>query len=55
MIVLDTQIWHWWVNQMQEKLSTGTIALIEEADEVSASAISYFEMDCIKHLSIINC
>lgn len=44
MIVLDTHIWHWWVNQIQGKLSMETIALIEEADEVSVSAISCFEM-----------
>ena len=44
MIVLDTHIWHWWVNQIQGKLSTETIALIEEADEVSVSAISCFEI-----------
>lgn len=44
MIVLDTHIWHWWVNQIPGKLSPETIALIEEADEVSVSAISCFEM-----------
>jgi PIN domain nuclease of toxin-antitoxin system len=44
MIVLDTHIWHWWVNQIPGKLSTKTVALIEEADEVSVSAISCFEM-----------
>jgi len=32
MIVLDTHIWHWWVNQIPGKLSLGTIALIEESD-----------------------
>ena len=32
MIVLDTHIWHWWVNQILGKLSLGTIALIEESD-----------------------
>ncbi len=44
MIVLDTHIWHWWINQIPGKLSPETIALIEEADEVSVSAISCFEM-----------
>lgn len=44
MIVLDTHIWHWWVNQIPGKLSPETVALIEEADEVSVSAISCFEM-----------
>jgi PIN domain nuclease of toxin-antitoxin system len=44
MIVLDTHIWHWWVNQISGKLSPETVALIEEANEVSVSAISCFEM-----------
>lgn len=44
MIVLDTHIWHWWVNQIPGKLSPATIALIEESAEVGVSAISCFEM-----------
>jgi PIN domain nuclease of toxin-antitoxin system len=44
MIVLDTHIWHWWVNQIAGKLSPATIALIEESAEVGVSAISCFEM-----------
>ena len=44
MIVLDTHIWHWWVNQIPGKLSLGTIALIEESDEVGVSAMSCFGM-----------
>lgn len=44
MIVLDTHIWHWWVNQIPEKLSSKIIDLIEETDEVAISAISCFEM-----------
>lgn len=44
MILLDTHIWHWWINQIPGKLSPEIIALIEEADEVSVSAISCFEM-----------
>jgi len=44
MIVLDTHIWHRWVNQIPGKLSPEIIALIEEADEVSVSAISCFEI-----------
>lgn len=49
MIVLDTHIWHWWVNQIPGKLSPEIIALIEEADEVSVSAISCFEMAWLVH------
>ena len=44
MIVLDTHIWHWWINQIPGKLSLEIITLIEEADEIAVSAISCFEM-----------
>ncbi|MDP2902235.1 MAG: type II toxin-antitoxin system VapC family toxin [Methylovulum sp.] len=44
MIVLDTHIWHWWTNQIPDKLSFKIIALIEETDEIAVSAISCFEM-----------
>lgn len=44
MIMLDTHIWHWWVNQIPRKLSAGIITLIEDADEIAISAISCFEM-----------
>ncbi len=49
MIVLDTHIWHWWVNQIPGKLSPEIIALIEEADEVGISAISCLEMAWLVH------
>ena len=44
MIVLDTHIWHWWINQIPGRLSSGIVDLIEQADEVAVSAISVFEM-----------
>lgn len=44
MILLDTHIWHWWVNQIPGKLSPATLTLIEEAEIVGISAISCFEM-----------
>jgi PIN domain nuclease of toxin-antitoxin system len=44
MIVLDTHIWHWWINQIPGKLSLEIITLIEETDEIAVSAISCFEM-----------
>lgn len=44
MIVLDTHIWHWWINQIPDRLPLSIIDLIETADEVSVSAISCFEM-----------
>lgn len=50
MIVLDTHIWHWWVNQIPGKLSPATIALIEESPDVGVSAISCFKMAwLVKH------
>lgn len=44
MILLDTHIWHWWVNQIPGKLSPALIDRIEQEDEVLVSAISCFEM-----------
>jgi PIN domain nuclease of toxin-antitoxin system len=44
MIVLDTHIWHWWTNQISEKLTSQQITIIEEANEIAVSAISCFEM-----------
>ena len=44
MILLDTHIWHWWINQIPGKLSTALVDLIENADEVVVSTISCFEM-----------
>ena len=43
-MVLDTHIWHWWINHIPGRLSSGIIDLIEQADEVAVSAISVFEM-----------
>ena len=44
MLVLDTHIWHWWVNQIPDKLSANLLDLIAETDIVAVSAISCFEM-----------
>jgi PIN domain nuclease of toxin-antitoxin system len=44
MILLDTHIWHWWTNQIPGRLSSATCALIEQAERVSVSAMSCFEM-----------
>lgn len=44
MILLDTHIWHWWINQVPGKLPARIVSLIEHAEEVSVSAISCFEM-----------
>ncbi len=44
MIVLDTHIWHWWINQIPGRLSSAIVDLIEQADEIAVSAISVFEL-----------
>ncbi len=50
MIVLDTHVWHWWVNQIEGKLSPSAIALIERSPRVAVSAISVYEMAwLVKH------
>jgi PIN domain nuclease of toxin-antitoxin system len=43
MIVLDTHIWLWWINQTS-KLKTLWLDHIEPAEQVSVSAISLFEV-----------
>jgi PIN domain nuclease of toxin-antitoxin system len=43
-LVLDTHIWHWWVNQIPGKLSSDVLDLISETEVVAVSAISCFEM-----------
>ena len=44
MIILDTHIWLWWVNQDTECLKPLWLNTIENADEVAVSAISLFEV-----------
>ncbi|MCI5130721.1 MAG: type II toxin-antitoxin system VapC family toxin [Candidatus Electrothrix sp. EH2] len=44
MILIDTHIWHWWVNQIPDRLPPAIIDLIEFADNVAVSSISCFEM-----------
>lgn len=44
MIVLDTHIWLWWVNQDIEKLSPARMKQIELSELVAVSAISCFEV-----------
>jgi len=43
MIVLDTHAWLWWINQSSE-LTQSWRVYIEEAEQVSVSAISLFEV-----------
>ena len=44
MIVLDTHIWLWWLNDDLHRLQRSWINLINEADTVAVSAISCFEV-----------
>ena len=44
MIVLDTHIWIWWVNDDQTLLKPEWRELIDNATEVVVSAISCFEV-----------
>jgi PIN domain nuclease of toxin-antitoxin system len=44
MIILDTHIWLWWVNEDMEKLGAARKEQIEMGDVVAVSAISCFEV-----------
>lgn len=44
MIILDTHVWLWWVNQDTELLKPLWMETIEQADKVGVSAISLFEV-----------
>jgi PIN domain nuclease of toxin-antitoxin system len=44
MIILDTHIWIWWINQTPRRLSSEIIKRIEQAQIIAISAISCFEV-----------
>jgi len=44
MIVLDTHIWVWWLNDKDRYLSTQQIDTIEQAERVAVSVVSCFEV-----------
>ncbi|MDD2724414.1 MAG: PIN domain-containing protein [Methylovulum sp.] len=44
MIVLDTHIWVWWLNDKDRYLSTRQIDTIEQAERVAVSVVSCFEV-----------
>ncbi|WP_019865811.1 type II toxin-antitoxin system VapC family toxin [Methylovulum miyakonense] len=44
MIVLDTHIWVWWLNDKERYLSTQQIDTIEQAERVAVSVVSCFEV-----------
>ena len=49
MIVLDTHIWLWWVNDDTNKLGSTRKEQIESSDIVAVSAISCFEVAWLEH------
>ncbi|WP_197285273.1 PIN domain-containing protein [Planktothricoides sp. SR001] len=49
MIVLDTHIWLWWVNQDFNSLAVKRKEQIELSDVVAVSAISCFEVAWLFH------
>lgn len=49
MIVLDTHIWLWWVNEDITTLTRTRADQIEECDLVAVSAISCFEVAWLAH------
>ena len=53
MIILDTHIWLWWVNDDTAALKTEWRELIDNASEVGISAISCFEVAWLERHSRI--
>jgi PIN domain nuclease of toxin-antitoxin system len=43
-ILLDTHIWVWWINEELQKLSATQIEMIEQSERVAISVVSCFEM-----------
>lgn len=44
MIVLDTHIWYWWINNDFGRLPKEIIEIIEDSPDVGVSAVSCFEL-----------
>ena len=50
MLLLDTHVWHWWLNQIPDRLPKSIVDRIESAESLAVSAISCFEMAwLVKH------
>lgn len=49
MIVLDTHIWLWWVNEDQRQIKPVWQSRIADCDEVGVSPISCFEVAWLEH------
>ena len=44
MIVLDTHIWFWWINEEHHRFPASWLARIENAEKVVVSPVSCFEI-----------
>lgn len=44
MIVLDTHIWFWWINEEYHRFPASWLSRIENADKVVVSPVSCFEI-----------
>jgi PIN domain nuclease of toxin-antitoxin system len=44
MIVLDTHIWYWWINEEYSRFPNSWLAQIENADKIVVSPVSCFEI-----------
>ena len=49
MIVLDTHIWFWWINQDRNSLGANRCELIADTTLIAVSAISCFEIAWLQH------
>jgi len=49
MIVLDTHVWLWWINEDQARLKPAWAARIDSAEPVGVSAMSCFEVAWLTH------
>ena len=44
MIVVDTHIWYWWINQENQRLSDALAEAIERSERVGVSPVSCYEL-----------
>ncbi len=49
MIILDTHIWLWWINQDQTRLKPAWMVRLNSAEPAGVSAISCFEVAWLAH------
>ena len=49
MIILDTHVWIWWVNNDRARLRQSWLDLIEGTEHIGVAAISCFEVAWLSH------